>query len=100
MERSHEEARKESSRSGPRQVRRFSPERGQEAGQPGEWPQGRADQKPQEANCRPEKRPSPATRETPEEGVSSAIAWIRARFGYGAIGFGYGGMRFSARALR
>jgi hypothetical protein len=98
MEWSHEEARKESSRSGPRQVRRFSPERSQEAGQPRKWPQGRPGQKPQEANCRPEKRPPPAT-ETPQEGLSSAIAWIRAHFGCGAIGLGYGGIRFSARAL-
>jgi hypothetical protein len=32
--------------------------------------------------------------------VSAAVASIRARFGYRAIGLGYGGIRFSARALR
>ncbi len=57
-------------------------------------------QKPQEENCRPAKRPPPAAGEAPEEGVSAAIASIRARFGYRAIGLGYGGIRFSASALR
>ena len=31
--------------------------------------------------------------------MSGAIASIRARFGYRAIGLGYGGIRFSAREL-
>ena|SRR5438105_1445016 len=100
MEWNHEEGAQESSRRGPRQVGRLSPERGQKAGEPEKWPQGRPGQKSQEANCRPAKRPPPATRQTPEEGVNSAVAWIRTRFGYGAIGLGYGGIRFSPRALR
>ena len=99
MEWGHEEARKESSRGGPRQVRRFSPERGQEAGQPRKWPQGRTGQKPQEKNCRQAQRKTPTTG-TPKEGLVAALAVIRLRFGYGAIGVGYGGIRFSARALR
>ncbi len=43
------------------------------------------------------KRPTPAPRQTPEKGVSAAVASIRARFGYCAIGLGYCGIRYSAR---
>jgi hypothetical protein len=60
-------------------------------------PQGWAGQKPQEENCREPKRPTPAPRQTPEKGVSAAVAPIRARFGYCAIGLGYCGIRYSAR---
>ncbi len=100
MEWGHEEATPESSRGGPRQVRWVSPERGQKAGQPRKWPQGRLGQKPQEENCLATQRPTPTAGETPEEGVSAAVASIRARFGYRTIGLGYGGIRYSARALR
>jgi hypothetical protein len=96
MEWGHEEATQESSRGGSRQVRRLNPERGQEAGQPRKWPQGRSGQKPQEENCLATQRPTP-TAGAPEEGVSAAIASIRARFGYRAIGLGYGGIRYCAR---
>ena len=99
MELGHEEATQESSRRGPRQVRWVSPERGQKAGQPRKWPQGRPGQKPQEENCLATQLPTPTTG-TPEEGVSVAVASIRARFGYRAIGLGYGGIRYSAPALR
>ena len=44
------------------------------------------------------RRPRPGR--GPQGGVSAAIASIRARFGYYAIGLGYGGIRFSAPALR
>ena len=77
----HEEATQESSRRGARQVRRLSPERGQKVGEPRKWPQGRPGQKPQEENCCPAKRSTPAAGEAPEEGVNAAIALIRARFG-------------------
>ena len=100
MKWSHEEAAQESPRRGPRQVGWLSPERGEKAGEPRKWSQGRPGQKPQEENCRPAKRPPPAAGEVPEGGVSAAIASIRARFGYRAIGLGYGGIRFSAPALR
>ncbi len=100
MEWGHEEATQESSRRGPRQVRWVSPERGQKAGQPRKWPQGRPGQKPQEENCLTTQLPTPTAGETPEEGVSTAVASIRARFGYRAIGRGYGGIRYSAPALR
>ena len=53
--------------------------------------------KPQEENCLATQRPTP-TPGTPEEGVSAAIASIRARFGCRAIGRGYGGIRYSVRA--
>jgi hypothetical protein len=100
MEWSHEEAGQESSRRGPGQVGRLSPGRGQKAGEPRKWSQGRVGQKPQEENCRPAKCPPPAAGEAPQRGVSAAIALIRARFGSRAIGLGDGGIRFSARALR
>ncbi len=100
MEWGHEEAAQHSSRRGPRQVRRLSPERGQKTGQPREWPQGRLGQKPLEENCCPAKRPAPAAGEAPEEGVNAAIASIRARFGRRAIGLGYGGIRYVVNALR
>src|SRR5467141_710207 len=100
MEWGHEEATEESSRRGPRQVWGVGPERGQKAGEPGKWPKGRPGQKPQEENCRAPQRPPPAAGEAPQGEVSAAVASIRARFGYRAIGLGYGGIRFSARALR
>jgi hypothetical protein len=99
MEWGHEEAPKESSRGGPWQVRRFSPERGQEAGQPRKRPQGRPGQKPQETSCCPPQRQTPTTR-TPKERLVAAVAAIRSRFGYGAIGLGCGGIRYSAVVLR
>jgi hypothetical protein len=99
MEWGHEGATQESSCGGPRQVRWVSPERGQKTGQPRKWPQGRPSQKPQEENRLASQRPTPTAR-TPEEGVSSAAASIRARFGHRAIGLGYGGIRYSARAFR
>ena len=98
MEWGHEEATQESSRGGPRPVRRLSPERGKKPGQPRKWPQGRLDQKSQEENCLATQRPTPTART--EKEVSSAVASIRARFGYGAIGLGYGGIRYSASAPR
>ena len=100
MEWGHEEATQESSCGGPRQVRRVGPERGQKAGQLRKWPQRRPGQKPQEETCRATQRPTPTAGETAEEGVSAAVASIRARFGYRAIGRGYGGIRYSAPALR
>jgi hypothetical protein len=96
MESNHEEAAQESSRRGPRKVGRLSSGRGQKADEPRKWSQGRPGQKPQDENC----RPAPAAGAAPQGGVSAVIASIRARFGYRANGFGYGGIRFSARALR
>ena len=81
MEWGHEEATQKSSRRGPGQVRRLG-------------------QRPQEENCCPAKRPTPAADEAPEEGMNAAIASIRARFGYRVIGLGYGGIRYLTSALR
>jgi hypothetical protein len=99
MEWAHEEATQESSRRGPRQIRRLSPERSQKAGQPRKWPQGWLGQKPQEKNCRAAQCPTPTAGATPEKWVSAAVASIRARFGYRAIGLGTDGIRYSARGL-
>jgi predicted alpha/beta superfamily hydrolase len=60
--------------------------------------QKRVDQKPQEENCLATQRSTPTTGTL--EGVSAAVAAIRARFGYQAIGLDYGGIRHSARAPR
>ena len=89
----------ESARGGARPLGRLSSERGQKAGEPRKWSQGRPGQKPEEENCRPAKRPAPAAGAAPQGGVSAVIASIRARFGSRAIGWGYGGIRFSARVL-
>jgi hypothetical protein len=99
MEWAHEEGTQESSRRGPRQIRRLSPERSQKAGQPRKWPQGRLGQKPQEKNCRATQHPTPTAGATPEKWVSAAVASIRACFGYRAIGLGVDGIRYSARGL-
>ena len=99
MEWGDEEATQESTRRGARQIRRFSPKRRQEAGQPREWPQGRPGQKPQEENCRPAQRQTTSAK-TRKEGLVGAVAAIRSRFGYGAIGLGVGGIRVSALAFR
>jgi hypothetical protein len=98
MQWGHEEATQESSRRGARQVRRLSPERGQKASQPRKWPQGRPGQEPQEKNCLTAQRATPSAGETREEGMRAVVASIRARFGYRAIGLGYGGIRYPARA--
>ena len=99
MERGDEEAAQESTRRGPRQIGWFGPERGQTAGQPRKWPQGRPSQKQQQKNCRPAQRQTPTTW-TQEEGLVVAVTRIRSRFGYGAIGLGCAGIRYSAAVLR
>jgi hypothetical protein len=99
MECGDEEAAQESTRRGARPLGRPGSERGQETRQQTKRPQGRPGQNSQEDYCRPAQR-SPATTRTPQERMSAALASIRARFGYRAIGLGYGGIRFSTRALR
>ena len=94
MERMDEETkRQESSRGGAGQVRWARPQRGQAAGQPGKWPQGRFGQKPQEENRCPAQRATTAPR-APENLVETVIASICARFGDRAIGLGDCGIRF------
>jgi hypothetical protein len=94
MEWGDEETRKESSRGGAWPFEGLGAERGQEARQPRKWPQGRPGQKPQEKNCRPAQRKRPPTG-APKEGLVAALAVIRSRFGFGAIGLGCGGIRYS-----
>jgi hypothetical protein len=100
MECGDEEAPQESTRRGTWQIGWPGPERGQETGQSRKRSQRRPRQKPQEKTGRPAQRQAPTTGAAPQGGVSAVIASIRARFGYRAIGLGYGGIRFSARALR
>jgi hypothetical protein len=58
VQRACEEANmQESARGDSRKVGRLSSERGQKAGEPRKWSQGRPGQKPQEENCRPAKTP-------------------------------------------
>lgn len=98
MEWSDEEAVQGSTRCGPRQIGWVGSERGQTAGQPGKRSQGRSSQKLQEENCRLAQRQT-FTTWTPEEGLVVAVAAIRSRFGYGAIGLGSAGIRYSAVVL-
>lgn len=99
MELGDEKAVQESTRRGPRQIGWFGQERGQKTSKSRKWPQRRPGQKPQEETCRPAQRQALATW-TAEEGLVLAVAEIRLRFGYGAIGLGCTGIRYSADALR
>ena len=95
MGRAYEEAQtKESSRGGSWQVGWVGAQRGQAAGQPRKWPQGRPGQKPQEENRSPAQRAATAAR-SPEELIETVIASVRARFGEWAIGLGDHGIRFA-----
>ena len=85
----------ESSRRGAGQVRRAGSERGQTAGEPGKWPQGRLGQKPQEGHggapqC------TPTASWASEELVNRVMMLIRARYGEWAIGRGDHGIRYRA----
>ena len=94
MERSDEETEtQESSRGGSGQAGWAGAQRGQAAGQPGKWPQGRFGQKPQEENRGPAQRAA-STPRSPQELIETVIASIRARFGDCAIGLGDHGIRF------
>ena len=99
MEHSDEAETQEPTRRGPRQIGRFGPERGQKTGQSRKWPQRRPGQKPQEKTCRSAQRQT-STAGTAKEGLVAAVAAIRSRFGDGAIGLGWGGIRYSAAVLR
>src|SRR5262245_36067974 len=99
MERSDEAKTQESPCCGPRQIGWVGPERGQTAGQPRKWPQGRPSQEPQEKNCRADQRQTPTTW-TPKEELVAALAAIRSRFGHEAIGLGWAGIHYSAAAFR
>jgi hypothetical protein len=93
MERSDEEVgAQESARGSAWPVRWRSPQRGQAARQPGERAQGRVSQKPpKEARMSPQRAASPSW--SPQD-IKAAIALIRGRFGYLAIGLGEAGLRY------
>jgi hypothetical protein len=94
MEPNREEATTEKpTRRGAWALGRSGAERGQEARQQGERPQGRAGQKPQEDSRRAAQRQS-AEAWTPQERMSAAIASIRTRFGTRSIGLGDHGIRY------
>ena len=94
MERMDEETKsQESPRGGSGPVRWTRPQRGQAASQPGNWPQGRFGQKPQEDNRCPAQLATIAPR-SPENLIETVIASICARFGDRAIGLGGCGIRF------
>ena len=99
MERGDETEAQEFSRCSAWQARWPGAQRGQTPRQPHKWPQGRSCQEPQEKTCRPAQRQTP-TSGTPKEGLVAAVATIRSRFGYDAIGLGCSGIRYSAAALR
>jgi hypothetical protein len=94
MGRGHEETEtQESSRRGSWQAGWASAQRGQAAGQPRKWPQGRPGQKPQEENRGPAQRAASSPR-SPQQLIETVIVSIRARFGDCAIGLGDRGIRF------
>ena len=93
MERNDEEVgAQESPRGSTWQVRWRGPQRGQAARQPGERAQGRVSQKPpKDARMSPQRAASPSW--SPQD-IKAAIALIRGRFGYFAIGLGDAGIRY------
>jgi hypothetical protein len=92
MERSDEEVgAQESTRGSAWQVRWRGPQRGQAALQPGEWAQGRVGQKPaKDARLSTQRASCSSSRQA----VTVAMALIRGRFGYLAIGLGEAGLRY------
>jgi hypothetical protein len=108
MEPSREEAKtKEPSRRGAWPLGRFREQRGQEARQQTQRPQGRAGQKPQEdaggsAQCAAAEAWTPHEWEkdrTRHHKVNAAMAAIRARFGTSSIGLGDRGIRYIREGL-
>jgi hypothetical protein len=93
MERSDEEVgAQESPRRSAWQVRWAGPQRGQAARQQTERAQGRVGQKPpKDARVPTQRAASPSW--SPED-IKGAIALIRGRFGYFAIGLGESGIRY------
>jgi hypothetical protein len=74
------------------QVRWRGPQRGQAARQPGERAQGRVGQKPAKDARLSTQRPSSSS--SSRQAVTVAMALIRGRFGYLAIGLGEAGLRY------
>ena len=93
MERSDEEVgAQESARGSAWQVRWRGAQRGQAARQSGERPQGRVSQKPaKDARLSPQRASSSSSS---SQAVTVAMALIRGRFGYLAIGLGEAGLRY------
>ena len=93
MERSDEEVgTQESARGSAWQVRWRGSQRGQAARQPGERAQGRAGQEPpKDARLSTQRAPSSSSS---GQAVTVAMALIRGRFGYLAIGLGEAGLRY------
>lgn len=89
----------ESARGGTRPLGRLGPQHGQTARQQTKRPQGRPGHKPQEDPGRQTQRP-PAATWTTHQDLGAVITAIRARFGCLAIGFGQGGIRYSASTPR
>jgi hypothetical protein len=93
MERSDEEVgAQESPRRSTWPVRWLGPQRGQTARQPGEGAQGRVGQKPPK-DARLSTQRAASTSWSPQD-IKAAIALIRGRFGYFAIGLGEAGIRY------
>ncbi len=93
MERSDEEVgAQESARGSAWQVRWRGPQRGQAARQPEERTQGRAGQKPPKDARLSTQRASSSS--ASGQAVTVAMALIRGRFGYLAIGLGEAGLRY------
>ena len=98
MERGDEEAPQESTRRGAWQIGWFGAERGQKGGPIAKTAAKAAWWQPLEKTCRPA-QPQTAKTGNPKEGLVAAVAVIRWRFGYGAIGLGCSGIRYSTAVL-
>lgn len=92
MERRDEVGRQESARGGAWQVGWFGPQRGQTACKPEERAEGRTSQKPAKDTRLSAQRAAATTRSA--QAVRAAVALVRERFGYFAIGLGEAGIRY------
>ena len=98
MEWGDEEATQESA--GPLRLGHWvaGPDRGRKAGQSRKPPQRRVSPKPREKTCGLAQCQTPTTA-TLKQRLGAAVALIRSRFGYGAVGLGCSGIRYSAATL-
>lgn len=93
MERSDEEVEgQESARGSAGQVRWPDPQRSEAACKSRERTEGRVGQKPSQDTCLPAQRASSTS--SSRQTINAAIALVRQRFGYFAIGLGETGLRY------
>ena len=97
MEWDNEEAVQESTSRGPRQIGWFGRSEAERRANRENRRRGGL-VKPREKTCRLAQRQTPTTA-MPKQGLVEAVSVIRSRFGYGAVGLGCSGIRYSAATL-